>query len=191
MYSIFVWFWYQCDTSWRFPPSAIFWKNLQMIAVSSSLDDKFAFEAIWSWNFVLWKLLNYGSGSDGKESACNAGDLGLIRKSGRSHGEGNGYPLQYSCLENSKAEESSLCIRWPRQLRSIESQRVGHVCVSNTFTFITCDIGLFIFSNSSWFSLRNCTFLGICPFLPGCPLYWHILACSIILWSLVFLQCHL
>ena len=40
-------------------------------------------------------------GSDGKESACNAGDLGLISGSGRSPGEGNGSPLQYSCLENS------------------------------------------------------------------------------------------
>ena len=40
-------------------------------------------------------------GSDGKESACNAGDLGLIPGSGRSPGEGNGNPLQYSCLENS------------------------------------------------------------------------------------------
>ena len=36
----------------------------------------------------------------GKESACNAGDLGLIPGSGRSPGEGNGKPLQYSCLEN-------------------------------------------------------------------------------------------
>ena len=35
-----------------------------------------------------------------KESACNAGDLGLIPWLGRSPGEGNGYPLQYSCLEN-------------------------------------------------------------------------------------------
>ena len=41
------------------------------------------------------------SGSDGKESACSAGDLGLIPGSGRSPGEKNGYPLQYSCLENS------------------------------------------------------------------------------------------
>ena len=40
------------------------------------------------------------SGSDGKESACNAGDPGLIPGSGRSPGEGNGNPLQYSCLEN-------------------------------------------------------------------------------------------
>ena len=39
-------------------------------------------------------------GSDGKESAWNAGDLGLIPGSGRSPGEGNSYPLQYSCLEN-------------------------------------------------------------------------------------------
>ena len=39
--------------------------------------------------------------SDGKESACNAGDLGLIPELGRSPGEGNDYPLQYSCLENS------------------------------------------------------------------------------------------
>ena len=37
----------------------------------------------------------------GKESACNAGDMGLIPGSGRSLGEGNGYPLQYSCLEKS------------------------------------------------------------------------------------------
>ena len=38
-------------------------------------------------------------GSDGKESACNVGDLGLIPGLGRSPGEGNGNPLQYSCLE--------------------------------------------------------------------------------------------
>ena len=40
--------------------------------------------------------------SDGKESACNVGDPGSIPGLGRSPGEGNGYPLQYSCLENSK-----------------------------------------------------------------------------------------
>ena len=39
-------------------------------------------------------------GSDGKETTCNAGDLGLIPGLGRSPGEENGYPLQYSCLEN-------------------------------------------------------------------------------------------
>ena len=38
--------------------------------------------------------------SDSKESACNAGDLGLIPGLGRSLGRGHGNPLQYSCLEN-------------------------------------------------------------------------------------------
>ena len=40
-------------------------------------------------------------GSDSKESACNAGDSGLIPGSEKSPGEGNGNPLKYSCLENS------------------------------------------------------------------------------------------
>ena len=45
-------------------------------------------------------FLGFPSGSDGKESACNAVDLGSIPGSGRSPGEGNGNPLQYSYLEN-------------------------------------------------------------------------------------------
>ena len=46
-------------------------------------------------------LLHYFSGSIGKESACNVGDLGSIPGLGRSPGEGKDYPLQYSGLENS------------------------------------------------------------------------------------------
>ena len=42
----------------------------------------------------------FPGGSGDKESACNAGDPGLIPGSGRSPGEGKGKPLQYSCLEN-------------------------------------------------------------------------------------------
>ena len=45
--------------------------------------------------------MEFPGSSDGKESACNAGDPHSIPGSGRSPGEGNGYPLQYSCLENS------------------------------------------------------------------------------------------
>ena len=44
--------------------------------------------------------MGFPVGSDGKESACSAGDMGLIPGSGRSPGGGHGYPLQYSCLEN-------------------------------------------------------------------------------------------
>ena len=45
--------------------------------------------------------MGFPGGSDGKESTCNSGDLGSIPESGRSPGEGNGYPVQYSCLKNS------------------------------------------------------------------------------------------
>ena len=55
----------------------------------------------------------------GKESTCNVGDLGLIPGLGRSLGEGNGYPLQYSGLENSMDS-------------SMGSQRVGHDWVTLT-----------------------------------------------------------
>ena len=46
-------------------------------------------------------LLGFPGGSDDKESASNVGDPGSIPGLGRSPGEGNGNPLQYSCLENS------------------------------------------------------------------------------------------
>ena len=45
--------------------------------------------------------MGFHGGSDGKESVCNAGNPGLIPESRRSSGEGNGNPLQYSCLESS------------------------------------------------------------------------------------------
>ena len=54
-------------------------------------------------------------GSDGKDSACSAGDLGLSPRLGRSPGEGTGNPLQYSCLENSWTEK-------PGGLQSMGSQ---------------------------------------------------------------------
>ena len=63
---------------------------LKWVAISSSR------EHIYSLNYM-----GFPGGSEGKVSACNAGDPGLIPGSGRSPGEGNGNPLQYSCLENS------------------------------------------------------------------------------------------
>ena len=45
--------------------------------------------------------MGFPGGSEGKESACNAVDLVLVPVVGRPPGEGNGYPFQYSCLENS------------------------------------------------------------------------------------------
>ena len=55
----------------------------------------------------MWDLLvDFPVGSDGKESACNAGDPGSIPGWERSPGEGNGNPLQYSCLENPMDREA-------------------------------------------------------------------------------------
>ena len=58
----------------------------------------------WSQVLLIWGILLMSfwtkHSSVGKSSACNAGDLGLVPGSGRSPGEGNGNPLQYSCLEN-------------------------------------------------------------------------------------------
>ena len=50
--------------------------------------------------------MGFPGGSAGKESTCNAGDLGSIPGLGRSPGEGKGYPLQYSDLENSTDREA-------------------------------------------------------------------------------------
>ena len=52
---------------------------------------------------------DFRGGSNGKESACNAGDLGLIPGSGRFPGEGTGYSLQYSGLENSVDRGATVC----------------------------------------------------------------------------------
>ena len=54
-----------------------------------------------SFTSLFGKKMGFPSNSDGKEYACSAVDLGLIPRPGRSLGEGNGNPLQYSCLENS------------------------------------------------------------------------------------------
>ena len=62
--------------------------------------------------------LGFPGSSDGKASAYDVGDLGSIPGSGRSPGEGNGNPLQYSCLENPTDRE-------PGMLQPMGSQRVG------------------------------------------------------------------
>ena len=69
--------------------------------------------------------MGFAGSSNGKESACSVRDLGSIPGWGRSPGEGNGYPLQYSCLENSMDRGA-----WWATVRG--SQRVGHNGVTHT-----------------------------------------------------------
>ena len=71
----------------------------------------------------------FPDGSDSKESACNAGDPGSIPQSGRSPGEGNGNPLQYSCLENA----TDRGVWW---LQAMGLQRVGHDWATDTFILL-------------------------------------------------------
>ena len=69
-------------------------------------------------------------GSDGKKFACTAGDLNLIPRSERSPGEGNGYPLQYPCPENSMD-------RGDWQTTVYGGCKESDMRVTNTFTFIS------------------------------------------------------
>ena len=71
--------------------------------------------------------MGFPGGSDSKESACSAGDLGSIPASGRSPGKGSGYPLQYSCLENSMERGA-----WQATVYGWD-HRVGHAYMTNTF----------------------------------------------------------
>ena len=63
-------------------------------------EEALLFQLMMWWCLKLPGGIGFSGGSVGKESACNAGDLDSIPGSGRSPGEGNGNPLQYSCLEN-------------------------------------------------------------------------------------------
>ena len=63
-------------------------------------------------------ILGFPGSSEGKASACNAGDLGSIPGSGRSPREGNGNPLQYSCLENPMDREA-----WQATVHGIAKSR--------------------------------------------------------------------
>ena len=61
----------------------------------------FLLRAFFFFLVNFYWLMGFPASPDCKESACNAGDLGLIPESGKSPGEENGYPHQCSCLENS------------------------------------------------------------------------------------------
>ena len=65
-------------------------------------DFLFCISSLWEWQLAIWEgVRGFPCGSAGRESACNAGDLGSIPVLGRSPTERKGYPLQYSGLENS------------------------------------------------------------------------------------------
>ena len=83
---------------------------------SVCLLSSFPVDFLWPHLYLPW----CPGGSDGNVSVYNVGDLGLIPGSGRFPREGNGSPLQYSCLEN-PVDGGAWC-----RVLSMGSQRVGH-----------------------------------------------------------------
>ena len=90
---------------------------------------------------IYWVPTNFPGGSDSKESPCNAGDLGSIPGWGRSPGKGNGYPLQYSCLENPMDKGAW----WATACEVAKSQTWLSVLTLHTQYHITCKLWLFYF----------------------------------------------
>ena len=99
------------------------------------------------WKSFPWKLptlvlMGFSGGSDGEESACSVGDLGLIPRLGRSPGRGHGSPPQYSCMENPLGQRSlvgySPCS--PKELDTTERLSIArHIeavaVISNSLSF--------------------------------------------------------
>ena len=104
--------------------------------------------------FPEWWILDFPGGSDSKASAYHVGDLGSIPGSGRSPGEGNGSPLQYSCLENPRDRGAWWASPWGHK-ESDMTERLHFLKIT------------------SWtFSSSKCNMTPISPalFSPGCQL---------------------
>ena len=97
------WEWFEFILSLLFYPSSSFFlvSNWAITFGVSETHGLFITFSLIIFRVYALPLLGFPCGSAGKESACSAGDLGSIPGLGRSPGEGKGYPLQYSGLENS------------------------------------------------------------------------------------------
>ena len=101
----------------------------------------------WETNTLTFKhQLGFPGDSDGKESACNAGDLGSIPGAGRSPGERNGNPLQYSCLENSMDREAWWATvhgvaKSQTRLKQLSSNTSSlHLCLMNNYAYLILNV---------------------------------------------------
>ena len=93
--------------------------------------------------------MGFPGGWNSKQSACNVGDLGLILESGRSPREGNGYPLLYSCLENSMDR-----VAWWAIVHG--SQRVGHNWATLSLTYTHTRVCMCLVKQWSQYYFKMC-----------------------------------
>ena len=119
--------------------------------------------------------MGFPCGSAGKESACNVRDLGSVPELGRSPGEGNGYPLQYSGLENSMDCVAHEVTKSWTQL-SLSLLYVKHLFPLVTFKFFSLSL---IFSNLTKMCLGEIFFVFV---LFG--VYWASWICNCISFTL-------
>ena len=92
-----------------------------------SLQNCEKFNSLFKQRGLFYFAMATPGGSDGKESACNAGDLGSIPGSGRSPGGGHVNPLQYSCLENPHGQRSLTSYSpWGRKESDMTEQLSAH-----------------------------------------------------------------
>ena len=94
-------------------------------------------------------FLGFPGGSDGKESACNVGDLGLVPGLGRSPGGGHGNPLQYSCLEYPHGQRSLADYSpWSHiELDTTEQLRIAQCVYVNSKLLIYPSLGILIYKD--------------------------------------------
>jgi len=101
----------------------------------------------------LWYLHHLPGGSDGKESAYNAGDPSLIQGSGRFLGEGSGYPFQYSCLENSMDGGA-----WQVTVHRVTKSQTRWAMNTFTFTLFT----FFVMTDRLGLYPPSCNLFSVC-----------------------------
>ena len=128
---------------------SLYWEKFSLHKYIIFFVDRCIWERkLWPWINMI--ILSYICGSDDKESACNAGDPGLISGSGRSPGVGHGNPLQYSCLENPVDRGATLwaAVHRVAQSRTWLKWLNMHACIQQRR--IVRDIKLFFCWMNSW-----------------------------------------
>ena len=127
-------------------------------------------------------MLGFPDSSVVKESTCNAGDPGLIPGLGRSPGEGKGYPLQYSGLENSMdCTVHGITKGWTWQSDfhfHFSLHLIAYIFVAGYISTVSNTLRILIFELAYSYFEKMCFFLVIFPFISSSLCMWEVI-CSL------------